>query len=78
MLKNMDSRSETQVKTDYARKAQEVPNLKGHEISQLAQNINSLHFLNPICLMKALEQYPEIFQFNYGTLFSVFPVWSRY
>ena len=43
MPKNMDSRSETQVKIDYAGTEQEVLNLKGHKISQ---EISSLHFIN--------------------------------
>ena len=41
MPKNMDSRCKMQVKIDSVRKAQEVLNLKGNEISQLAQNIGS-------------------------------------
>ena len=43
----MDLRRKTQVKIDYVRNAQEVHNLKGHEISQLDQNISSLNFSNP-------------------------------
>ena len=43
MPNNMDSRSETQVKIDYAGTALEVLNLKGHKI---AQKISSLHFMN--------------------------------
>ena len=46
MPKNMDSRCKMQVKIDSVRKAQEVLNLKGNEISQSAQNIGSLYFLN--------------------------------
>ena len=42
----MDSRIKKQGQIDYVRKAWEVPNLKGHEISQFAQNISSFHFLN--------------------------------
>ena len=37
----MDSRSEMQVKIDYARTAQEVLNPKEHKIAQLAQKISS-------------------------------------
>ena len=40
----MDSRRETQVKIDYAGTVQEVPNLKGHKIAQLAQKISFWHF----------------------------------
>ena len=47
MPKNMDSRSETKVKIDYVGKAWEVLNMKGNKIAQLAQEICSLHFLNP-------------------------------
>ena len=42
----MDSRSETQVKLDYAGTAEEVVHLKGHKIAQLAQKISSLHLMN--------------------------------
>ena len=42
----MDSRSEMQVKIDYAGTAKEVLNLKGHKIAQLAQRNSSLHFMN--------------------------------
>ena len=42
----MDSRSETEVKIDYAGTAYEVLSLKGHKIARLAQKISSLHFMN--------------------------------
>ena len=43
----MRKNSETQVKIDSVRKAKEVHIFKGHKISQLDQNISSVHFLNP-------------------------------